>query len=116
MEKYYFIFNFIYMSDINITDKDFEDKVIKGKGITMVDFWAPWCGPCKMMGPIIEDVAKEIKDKAKVYKLNVDENPETAEKYNVMSIPTIIIFVDGKEVEQMTGMQPKEILIEKLKK
>jgi len=81
-----------------------------------VDFWAVWCGPCQMQGPIVEEVAKEMEAKAKVGKVNVDENPESAGKYGVMSIPTLIIFKGGQPVKQMVGVQSKDILISELNK
>ena len=98
------------------TDQNFDQEVIKSDKPTLVDFWAPWCGPCQMMGPIIEELAKEIGDKAKVGKLNVDENPITAQNFSVMSIPTIIIFKNGKAVKQLVGVQSKDVLKEELEK
>ena len=101
---------------LELTDKTFEGEVVKSDKPVLVDFWAPWCGPCQMMAPIIEDTAKEIGEQAKVGKLNVDENPETAQKFGVMSIPTLIIFKKGENVKQMVGVQSKDVLIEELKK
>lgn len=98
------------------TDQNFEQEVLKSEKPVLVDFWAVWCGPCQMMGPIIEELAEEAKDRYKVGKLNVDENRETASKYGVMSIPTLIIFKDGKEVRQFVGVQSKEGLKEELEK
>ena len=98
------------------TDQNFEAEVLKSGQPVLVDFWAPWCGPCQMMGPIIEDLAGEIRDKAKVGKLNVDENPETASAYGVMSIPTLKIFKDGKIVKEFIGVQNKDVLKEELNK
>lgn len=100
--------------DINITDKNFEEEVLKSKGIALVDFWAPWCGPCQMMGPIIEEVAKEFESRIKVYKLNVDENPKTASDYEILSIPTLKFFKEGRIVDEMTGLKPKDMLVEKI--
>lgn len=80
----------------------------------LVDFFAPWCGPCQVQGPIIDEVAEEIGDKAVVAKVNIDDNPELAEKYGVMSIPTLILFKDGQAAETMTGMQAKENLVKLL--
>ncbi|PIR94746.1 thioredoxin [Candidatus Falkowbacteria bacterium CG10_big_fil_rev_8_21_14_0_10_37_6] len=102
------------MSELTITDQNFSAKVLENKKPVLVDFWAPWCGPCQMMGPIIEEVAAEIGDNALVGKLNVDENQEMAEKYGVSSIPTIIFFKDGKEVERMIGVRDKNELVKKL--
>lgn len=98
------------------TDRDFEKEVLKSDKPVLVDFWAAWCGPCQIMGPIIEELAEEVKDKYKVGKLNVDENREMASKYGVMSIPTMIIFKDGKEVKQLVGVQSKDNLKEELEK
>jgi thioredoxin 1 len=98
------------------TDQDFEKEVLKSEKPVLVDFWAAWCGPCQMMGPIIDELAEKVKDKYKVGKLNVDENRETASKYGVMSIPTLIIFKDGKNVKQFIGVQNKESLQEELEK
>jgi len=96
------------------TDQNFEQEVLKADKPVLVDFWAPWCGPCQMMGPIIEELAQELKGKALVGKLNVDENPITAQKYGVMSIPTLIIFKGGVIVDQIIGLQSKEIIKGKL--
>ncbi len=100
--------------DININDNNFEQEVLKSTGIILVDFWAPWCGPCQMMGPIIEEVAKEFEGKIKVYKLNVDENPKTASNYEILSIPTLKFFKEGNIVDEMTGLKPKDMLVEKI--
>lgn len=101
---------------VEFNDANFKKEVLENEKVTLVDFWAPWCGPCQMMGPVIDEVATEIGDLANVGKLNVDENQESAQKYEVMSIPTIIIFKDGKNVKQLVGAQSKEVLIEELKK
>jgi len=98
------------------TDQNFEQEVLKSESPVLVDFWAVWCGPCQMMGPIIEELAEEMKDKYKIGKLNVDENRETASKYGIMSIPTLIIFKDGKEVKQLVGVQAKGNLKEELER
>lgn len=102
------------MADIKITDQTFDKVVLQGDKPVLVDFWAVWCGPCQMQGPIIEEVAKEMEEKAVVGKLNVDENPGVAGKYGVMSIPTLIIFKGGKPVKQMVGVQSKEVLVSAL--
>ena len=96
------------------TDQNFDKEVLKAKKPVLVDFWAPWCGPCQITGPIIEAIAQEVGDKAIVGKLNVDENPITAQKYGIMSIPSLIIFKGGIIVDQAVGVQPKEILKQKL--
>jgi thioredoxin 1 len=95
---------------IEFTDQNFDQEVLKNSQIVLVDFWAPWCGPCQTMGPIIDELAKEIGDKAKIGKCNVDENGETASKFAIMSIPSIKIFKEGKIVKEFTGVQNKEIL------
>ena len=98
------------------TDQNFDQEVMKCEKSVLVDFWAPWCGPCQMMGPIIEELAKEMGDKAKIGKLNVDENQEIAQNFSVMSIPTIMIFKGGKMIKQLVGVQSKEALKEELEK
>ena len=101
--------------EIKFTDQNFEEEVIKSETPVLIDFWAPWCGPCQMMGPIIEELAQEFGEKMKIGKLNVDENPDTAGKYEILSIPAIKIFKDGEVVEEIIGLQPKETIVEKIK-
>lgn len=100
--------------DISITDKNFEEEVLKSDRLVLVDFWAPWCGPCQMMDPIVGDISKEFEGKIKVFKLNVDENPKTASDYEILSIPTLKFFKNGVVVDEITGLRPKEGLIEKI--
>lgn len=96
--------------NINVlTDENF-DTTIKS-GVSLVDFWAAWCGPCKVVGPIVNEVADEMKDEANICKLNVDQNPETAKKYGIQSIPTMIIFKDGNPVQKLVGVKPKNAMI-----
>jgi thioredoxin 1 len=104
------------MSNMIVTDQNFEKEVLKVDRPVLVDFWAVWCGPCQMQGPIIEDVAQTMKGKAKVGKLNVDENPGVAQKYNIMSIPTLMVFKNGMVVKQFVGVQSKETLLGELNK
>ena len=87
-----------------------------GDGLVLVDFWAPWCGPCKMIAPVLEEIDSEIGDKVKIVKLDVDENQETASKFGVMSIPTLIVLKDGEVVDKVVGFQPKEALAELIEK
>lgn len=96
-----------------ITDANFEGEVLKAPGVTVVDFWAPWCGPCKIMGPIIDEMAQEL-TAVKFAKMNVDEQPEVPSKYQVMSIPTMIVYKGGKPVDQMIGVQDKASMKKKL--
>lgn len=95
------------------TDQNFKTEIAKGSSV--VDFTAPWCGPCKMMAPIFEDVAKQYEGKVKMGKLDVDENPETASQFGISGVPTLIFFKDGGEVTRLVGFQSKDALMEKLK-
>ena len=90
-----------------LTDATFDDEVAKATMPMIVDFWAPWCGPCRMVGPIIDEIAQEHGDKVAIGKLNVDENPGTASKFSVMSIPTIILFKDGEPATKIIGARSK---------
>ena len=93
---------------LEIKDDNFEAEVLKSDIPVLVDIWAPWCGPCRIVGPIIEELANEYAGKMKVGKLNVDDNSETAMKYQIQSIPTILIFKGGKEVQRLIGARPKQ--------
>ncbi len=92
------------------TDDNFEGEVLKSDKLVLIDFWAPWCGPCKAVGPIVEELALQLKDSVKMMKLNVDESQKTAIKYGVRSIPTLILFKDGKVLDTLIGLVPKEKL------
>ncbi len=100
-----------------VSTDDFKKDVLDHKGVVLVDFYADWCGPCRMLGPMLEELDKENKDEnIKFLKLNVDENQETAAQYGVMSIPTVIIFKDGKIVQQKVGVQPKQAYVDAMHK
>jgi len=102
--------------EYEFTDQNFETEVLKSEIPVLVDFFAVWCGPCQMMAPAIEEIAKEQETKIKVGKMNVDENPQTAEKYSIMSIPTLILFKDGQVVKTFQGFRTKEDIIREISK
>jgi thioredoxin 1 len=93
-----------------VTDSDFEEQVLNSPQPVLVDFWAAWCGPCQMIAPVVEQVAEEFKDALRVVKLDVDTNQRSATSYGVQSIPTLLIFKDGKEVKRLVGFIPKDRL------
>ena len=95
---------------MEINDSNFEAEVIKSAVPVLVDFWAPWCGPCRMIGPVVEELAKEMAGKAKFVKVNVDESPNTAAKYGIMSIPTLLIVKGGQVINQQVGAVPKAMI------
>lgn len=103
------------MSVITITSKNFEEEVSKSDVPVLLDFWASWCGPCKMVSPIVDKVAEEVEGKAKVGKINVDEEQELARSFNIMSIPTLIVINNGKLVKQSVGVISKEEILDMLK-
>jgi thioredoxin 1 len=100
---------------LTITDDNFQQEVENGQGLTMIDFWAVWCGPCRMVAPIVEQLAAEYEGKAKVLKLDVDTNQRTATKFNIRSIPQILFFKDGKLVDTVVGAVPRTVLEGKFK-
>ncbi|MBO5743839.1 MAG: thioredoxin [Clostridia bacterium] len=102
------------MSEIILTKDNFEEEVLNYNGKVLVDFWAPWCGPCKMIAPVVEEIANEFEGKIKVGKVNVDQEAELSINYQVMSIPTILIFENGKLTDKAIGYREKEELIELL--
>jgi thioredoxin 1 len=96
------------------TDANFENEVLKSDQPCLVDFWAEWCGPCRMVGPAVEEIAKDYEGKLKVGKVNVDQNTQTASKYGIMSIPSLLFFKQGKVVDQIVGAVPKKHMVEKV--
>ncbi|ERI08175.1 thioredoxin [Aneurinibacillus aneurinilyticus] len=103
------------MAIVNVTDNTFQNEV-EGSGTVLVDFWAPWCGPCKMIAPVLEEIDGEIGSKVKIAKVNIDENPESTQRFGVMSIPTLMLVKDGQVVDKIIGFQPKESLLSAINK
>jgi thioredoxin 1 len=101
---------------VQFTDANFEQEVLKSEKPVLVDFWAPWCGPCRAVGPVVEDLAEAYKGRVKVGKINIDDNPKTATTYGVMSIPTLILFNKGDMMDKLVGLSPKERLEGLIKK
>ncbi len=99
-----------------LTDQEFEREVLQSKGISIVDLWAEWCGPCKALSPTIDAIAKEHEGSVKVFKLDVDANPLTPGQYHVRGIPTVLVFKDGQLVDQLVGAHPKETILRTIKK
>ena len=98
------------MTLINITDEEFEDSILKNSGVCLVDFWAEWCGPCKQISPILEEIASEENNDVTIAKINIDENPRIATDYGIRSIPTMLLFVNGELKGTKVGAQPKQEL------
>lgn len=101
---------------LTATDANFESDVLKSQQLTLVDFWAEWCGPCRMLAPTIEAIANEFEGKIRVYKMNVDQNENTPTRYHIRGIPTVILFQGGQVVDQLVGNQPKEVFLESIQK
>ena len=95
-----------------VTDNSFENEVLQSKGLVLVDFWAEWCGPCKALTPKLEEIAGEMGGKLVIAKVNIDDNPDAPSRYGVRSIPTMILFKDGKDVDQIVGNVPKDKILE----
>lgn len=104
------------MELLHLTNEDFENEVLEFKGVALVDFWAPWCGPCQMVGPVMEELTKEFDEGVKICKVNVDEQGGLAQKYQIMSIPAVYIFKDGEIVDQLIGAQAKDTYKEAIEK
>lgn len=100
---------------LQITDANFDETVVKSDKVSMVDFWAEWCGPCRMVGPMVEELSKEYEGKAVIGKVDVDSNPNIASQFGIRSIPTILFFKNGVQVDKQVGVVPKNILEGKLK-
>jgi thioredoxin 1 len=99
----------------DVTTSSFDSDVLNSNGMVLVDFWAPWCGPCRMQTPILEKLSQSDDIDVDIAKLNTDDNPEVAQRLGIVSIPTLILFKEGKEIERFVGVQPEEVLKEKLK-
>lgn len=99
------------MAEINVTEANFEEEVLQSELPVLVDFWAPWCGPCRMMGPIVEQIAAEQEGKAKVVKINIDESPAIAERYGIATIPTLMVFKAGEPAATAVGARPKAAIL-----
>ena len=100
----------------DINDSTFESEVLKSENLTLVDFWAPWCGPCRKMGPLLDEIASEFEGRLKVVKINTDENLKTAKEYQISGLPSLLLFKDGEAKEVMVGLMPKSAIIAHMEK
>lgn len=101
---------------IDVTDVSFENEVIKSDSVVLVDFWAPWCGPCRKLGPVLDDIAQEFEGKVKVVKVNTDENLKIAKEFQISGLPSLLVFKNGEAKEVMVGLMPKSTIVSNIEK